>query len=146
MKTLFQLSYRVRKFLTHTFKHGIEDHYKKVNGSKFSKSLSFCRDLAFLPHLLNVKTSWKDITVQDFSLAFNIDGSLLLNDDQRILCLQDIQNPLFLSSRFWDKCARLIDHRLNIRQNLFVGVASFHLERGRSRHPQNEHEQVASLP
>ena len=81
MKTLFQLNHRVRKFLTQTFKHGIEDHYKKVNGSNCSRSLSFCRDLAFLPHLLSVKTSWKDITVQDFSVAFNIDGSLLLNDD-----------------------------------------------------------------
>ena len=122
MKTLIQLCFRVRKFLTQTFKHGIEDQYKKLHGSSCSRSLSYCRDLCFLPHLLKVKTSWKDISVQDFSVAFNIDGSLLMNDDQKILCLPDIQNPLFLSSRFWERCAQLIDHRLSIRQNLFVGI------------------------
>ena len=112
----------MRKFLTQAFKHGIEDQYKKLHGTNCSRSLSYCRDLCFLPHLLRVKTSWKDITVQEFSVAFNIDASLLMNDDQRILSLLDIQNPLFLSTSFWDSCAQLIDHRLSIRQNLFVGI------------------------
>ena len=39
-----------------------------------------------------------------------------------ILSLLDIQNPLFLSSSFWDSCVQLIDHRLSLRQNLFVGI------------------------
>ena len=122
MKTLSQLGFRVRKFLTQSFKHGIEDQYKRLHGSNCSKSLSYCRDLCFLPHLLNIKTSWKDIPIQDFSIAFNIDRLLLMDDDRRIRCLMDIQEPLYLSSRFWDKCTQLINHRLNIRQNLFVGI------------------------
>ena len=84
MKTLFKLCFRVGKFLTKTFKNGIEDHYKKVHGINCSRSLSYCRDLCFLPHLLNVKSSWKDISVQDFAAAFNIDATLLVNDKQRI--------------------------------------------------------------
>ena len=90
MKTLTGLCFRVRKFLTQTFKHGVEDHYKKVHGSNCSRSLSYCRDLCFLPHLLKVKLSWKDITVQDFAVAFNIDATLLMNDEQRILALTDV--------------------------------------------------------
>ena len=122
MKTLFKLCFRVRKFLTQTFKHGIEDQFKKSHGANCSRSLSYGRDLCFLPHLLKVKSSWKDITVQDFAVAFNIDASLLMNDEQRILSLMEIQSPLFLSSSFWDSCAQLIEHRLSIRQNLFVGI------------------------
>ena len=122
MKTLFKLCFRVGKFLTKTFKNGIEDHYKKVHGINCSRSLSYCRDLCFLPHLLNVKSSWKDIAVQDFAAAFNIDATLLMNDEQRIQQLMDIKNPLFLSSSFWEGCAKLTEHRLGIRQNLFVGI------------------------
>ena len=122
MKTLSQVSFRVRKFLTQIFKHGIEDQYKKLHGSSCSRSLSYCRDLCFLPHILRVKTTWKDILIPDFSDAFGIDRLLLMDEDQRIRSLMDIQEPLFMSSCFWDKCTQLIIHRLNIRQNLFVGI------------------------
>ena len=72
----------MRKFLTQTFKHGIEDQYKKLHGSSCSRSLSFCRDLCFLPHNSEtLKLHGRTFQTQDFSAAFGIDRLLLMDDD-----------------------------------------------------------------
>ena len=66
--------------------------------------------------------SWKDITVHDFAIAFNINAAPLMHDEELILEIGDIKNPLFLSSKFWASCEKLMEHRLSIRKNLFVGI------------------------
>ena len=122
MKKLIDLCIRVRKLLTQAFKNGIEECYKRKHGVKCSRLQSYCRDLCFLPHLLDMKLSWKDISVQAFAISLNIEGTLLLHHEEAIQQLADIKDPLCLSEKFWKSCEKLMEHRLRIRKNLFVGI------------------------
>ena len=80
MMTLRSLNKQALRSLTRAFQHGVEDCFQSLFDARCAKILSHCRDLCFLPHLLNLQCQWKDVTVQDLANKCQLSTSLFTSD------------------------------------------------------------------
>ena len=122
--TLRQLDRQVLRSLTRAFQHGVESCYQQLFDTRCAKVLSFCRDLCFLPHLLEVSGSWKEVRVYDLANRCQLPSSIFtsyVNVDSLSTILADNMD-------FQHLCHALLQYRLQVKQNLFVSLTIGHME------------------
>ena len=118
MKTLGSVNKVVLRSLTRSFQHGVEQQYKQQFHASCAKVLSFCRDLCFLLHILQLNVPWKDISTRTFILHIHA-NSALFDDDQS---QEDMESSLLSLPGFQNLCDMLLQYRLRTKKNLFVSL------------------------
>ena len=118
MMTLRSLEKQALRSLTRAFQHGVENCFQHLFDARCAKILSYCRDLCFLPHLLDLHCSWKDVTVREFASKCQLSTSLFAlggPDTTLYAALAD-------NMQFQSLCHTLLQHRLRVKKNLFVSL------------------------
>ena len=118
MMTLRTLDKQVLRSLTRAFQHGVESCYQQLFDTRCAKVLSFCRDLCFLPHLLEVRGSWKEIRVCDLANRCQLPPTIFTSTVNAV----SLATILADNMDFQHLCHALLQYRLQVKQNLFVSL------------------------
>ena len=116
--TLRTLDKQVLRSLTRAFQHGVENCYQHLFDSRCAKVLSFCRDLCFLPHLLELRCSWKDVTVSELATRCHLSPTLFASG----ATVTTLDTVLADNMQFQSLCHTLLQHRLQVKKNLLVSL------------------------